>query len=140
MNQKNALREGENCKLPFLNEQFDYLLSWNVCYYMGSSNQFQSHVSEYARVLKPGGKLTFSMPKKSCFIYKGSDTSRKGYKIIRNDPFYIRNGMEMRCFEDESDILNEFAAQFSDFTFGSIEDDGFGLAYHWHIGVCSKKI
>ena len=42
-------------------------------------------------------------------------------------------------FEDEEEIKKTFSPEFKDFIFGSIEDDCFGLNYHWHLIVCKRK-
>lgn len=133
------IRVGENRALPFEDGMFDYLLSWNVCYYMGAHFDFETHVREYARVLKPGGKLVFSIPMASCFIYRDAEpTEHAGYVTVTNDPFGIRNGIHLRMFNDEQEIVGAFSPRFGNFVFGSIHDDCFGYAYHWHIGYCVK--
>ena len=44
---------------------FDYLLSWNSCYYMSAGNDinFSKHVAEMARVLRPNSWIICSVPK-----------------------------------------------------------------------------
>ena len=134
-----TVKVGTNDSLPFEPNFFDYLLSWNACYYMGDSRKFDSYVKEFARVLKPEGYLVLSIPKKSCFIYHDSKSLIPGYQIITNDPFNLRNGEVLRMFEDEKDVESTFSSAFKDFVFGSIEDDYFGYDYHWHIVVCKRK-
>lgn len=133
------LAVGSNSALSFNDNFFDYLLSWNACYYMGSIRSFASYVKEFARVLKKDGQLILSIPKKTCFIYKGSIEVEPGYRVITQDPFNARNGDVLRMFENEQDIENEFSSHFTNFTFASIEDDCFGYDYHWHLVVCTKK-
>jgi SAM-dependent methyltransferase len=130
---------GSNSDIPFEAGFFDMLLSWNACYYMGTNADFSAYVTEFARVLKPGGRLIISIPKKSCFIYHDSETSSPGYQIIRNDPFNLRNGEVLRMFDGERDIQKTFSTHFENFVFGSIEDDCFGFDYHWHLVVCTRK-
>ena len=89
--------------------------------------------------MKKGGVLIFSIPKKTCFIYKNSEEAKPGYQIIRNDPFNLRNGEILRMFEGEKDIELSFSEYFKDFIFGSIHDDCFGFEYHWHIGTCIRR-
>lgn len=129
---------GMNDKLPFHNGFFDYLLSWNACYYMGASRSFEQNVAEFARVLKPDGYLVLSIPKKSSFIYRNAQTVIPGYVTITSDPFNIRNGEVLRMFSGEEEIEQTFATHFKNFVFGSIQDDCFGYEYHWHLIVCQK--
>lgn len=132
------IRVGVNNDLGFESERFDFLLSWNVCYYLDDDMDFSSHVREYARVLKPDGILVFSIPCKDCFVYKDG-IEKNGFMEIRNDWFGIRNGSIQKIFQDEEDIKKEFGTHFKDFVFGRISDDCFGLDYKWFIGYCRKK-
>lgn len=133
------IRVGTNTHIPFDDDFFDYLLSWNACYYMGDNSDFDLHVNELSRVLKKDGHLILSIPKKTCFIYKDSEQLRKGYQIIKNDPFKVRNGEILRMFKDEKEIENVFSKHFKNFTFASIHDDCFGFNYHWHLIICQKR-
>lgn len=133
------LKTGTNSDVPYGKSFFDYLLSWNSSYYMGDELNFKKTVEEYARVLKKNGYLILSIPKKSCFIYQKSIEVTKGYRKITNDPFKVRNGQILRCFTDENEIKKSFSKHFKNFIFGSIEDNCFGLNYHWHLVICQKK-
>ena len=83
--------------------------------------------------------MVFSIPKPPCFIYRDGIEKGDGLIEITNDPFKVRNGIILRCFKDENDIVSTFGEHFEDFTFGSIEDDCFGLNYSWYIGYCRRK-
>lgn len=133
------IRAGTNANIPFADDRFDYLLSWNACYYLGEQLNFDKNVEEFARVTKPEGYLVLSIPQKTCFIYHGSENWKDGYQIIRNDPFNIRNGEILRIFENEDEIQKTFSKYFKDFIFGSIHDDCFGFDYHWHLVICQRK-
>jgi len=134
-----GIKVGFNHSLPFEDSFFDYLMSWNACYYLGDQESFDPVVDEFARLLKPGGTLVLSIPKSSCFIYQGSDEDKPGYRIIRNDPFKVRDGAILRMFSGEEDIQQTFSSAFENFNFGSTEGDCFGLAYDWHLVVCQRK-
>jgi SAM-dependent methyltransferase len=133
------IKVGTNDSIPFDSNFFDYLVSWNACYYMGQSRNFDSYVKEFSRILKPNGYLVLSIPKKTCFIYKQSEQILPGYQLIKNDPFNVRNGEVLRMFENEKEIEKAFSSYFTNFIFGSIEDDCFGFNYHWHLAICQKK-
>ncbi len=132
------IRVGTNRSMPFENEYFDYILSWNACYYMGREKSFSDYVKEFARVIKKDGTLVLSIPKKSCFIYSESKEVRDGYRLIERDPRGVRSGEVLRVFEDEKEIKDSFSEYFKNFVFASISDDWFGLNLHWHIVVCQK--
>ena len=133
------IQVGINNKNPFTDKFFDFLVSWNSCYYMGNNLSFESHVKEFYRVLKPEGFLILSIPMKSCFIFSKSEEIQKGYQVIKHDPFNVRNGEVLRMFFDEKEIEKEFSKYFTNFIFGTIKDDCFGLNYHWHLIICQKK-
>ena len=133
------LKIGANDSLPFDDSFFDFLLSWNSLYYMGKNLDFGSHVKEMSRVLKNQGYLIMSIPKKTNFVFKNSEKLKDGYRIIKDDPFNVRNGEVLRVFEDCMDIENTFSKYFKNFIFASIDDDCFGYDYHWHIIICQKK-
>lgn len=134
-----VVKVGSNDNIPFQDGFFDYLLSWNTCYYVGNHCDINLYIKEYARVLKKRGYLVLSIPKKSCFIYHGCERIDGGRAIIRNDPFNIRNGEILRIFEDENEIEETFSEHFDNFRFASVHDDCFGYDYHWHLAVCQKK-
>ena len=133
------LRVGLNDNIPYEDAYFDYILSWNEIYYMGDQPDFNVYVKEFARALKQDGYLILSIPKKTCFIYKNSIEKSKGYNIIKDDYFKVRNDEILRVFENEQEIEETFSPYFKAFTFASIHDDCFGLEYHWHLCVCRKK-
>lgn len=132
------LRVGTNNNLGFEDAAFDFLLSWNVCYYLDDDMDFLSHIKEYARVLNPNGILVFSIPCKDCYVYKGG-VEKAGFMTIKDDYFELRNGSVQKIFQDEKDIEQTFSSHFKDFVFGKIDDKCFGLDYKWYIGYCRKK-
>jgi SAM-dependent methyltransferase len=136
---KYIIKVGLNGNLPFKDEYFDFLLSWNACYYMGNQRDFGKYVKEYSRILKKDGYLILSIPKKTCFIYKESEQINREFRMIKKDPFNIRNGEVLKMFKNEMEIKKKFSSNFYNFNFASIHDDCFGYNYHWHIVVCQKK-
>ncbi len=140
-NSNKKLIVGTNDNLSFKSNYFNLLLSWNSCYYMSQKNpfNFQKHVYEMSRVLKKNGTIIISIPKKTSFIFKDSKKIKKGYRIIKNDYFGVRNGQVMRCFESKNEIEKSFKNKFKKFVHSSIDIDWFGLDYHWHIFIAIKK-
>jgi SAM-dependent methyltransferase len=130
---------GSNNNIPFGNDMFDFLVSWNVCYYMDEKMDFKSHVKEYARVLKSGGVFVFSIPMVSCFIYKDAIENENGFMKITSDYFNIRNNTYLKFFNSKEDIILEFGDEFDQFVMTETTSDFFGLQYDWFIGYCIKK-
>lgn len=134
------LRVGNNANIPFEDQTFDYLLTWNASYYMGPNNfDFSKHVSEIARVLKRSGNLIISVPTKNCFIFKEAEEVAPGYVKIMNDYFQVRDGEIMRQFKDVDDLKNCFSKYFNNFSCAEIDMDWFGLRYSWHVMVCERE-
>ena len=133
------LRIGTCASLPWDRDNFDYLLSWNSCYYMTSQFPFSWHVKEMARVLKPGGWIVASVPKADCFIFKNCEPAGEGHVVIRDDYFGIRNGELMRRFGSTEELEAEFAPHFTNFCHASIDIDMFGLAYNWHVFTAERR-
>jgi ubiquinone/menaquinone biosynthesis C-methylase UbiE len=134
------LKGTTNC-LPFEDMFFDYLLTWNSCYYMSVSEtlDFTSHVAEMARVLKKNGWIICSIPKKSSFIFKGSTPAKvAGYRVLAKDPWGTREGEIMRCFETRNEVESEFSKWFTGFCHADIDMEWFGLSYHWHVFVARR--
>ncbi len=139
---ESVIKKGLCHDLPFENDYFDYVVSWNSGYYMGNKenyNDFSQHVKEFSRVLKNKGKLILSVPKKSNFIFDNSQMLNEKYAVIINDPYQIRDNEVMRYFENEDDVVNSFSPYFGNFVVGSIHDNCFGQNNHWHLVVCENN-
>lgn len=134
------IRTGHAGAIPFEAASFDRLLTWNSAYYMtAGGSTFEAHVDEMARVLKPSGWIIASVPKRTSFIFKDSEESDPGYRIIANDYFDgARNGERMRCFADRAELQAAFAPRFEGFCHADLDMEWFGLPYHWHV-FCARK-
>ena len=136
------IRVGTCASLPWPDATFDYLLTWNSCYYMGPDGKFEDHVAEMARVLKPGGWIVCSVPSWDCFIFQDCEVVGDicdGYVTICNDHFGLRNGERMRRFPDADTVEESFASHFTNFSHASIDIDMFGLAYNWHVFTAERR-
>ena len=132
---------GSCAQLPYDNSHFDYLVAWNSSYYMSLDGvSYHDHVAEFQRVLKPGGWIVLSVPKLSSFIFDGSDPSDlPGCRVIRRDPFGVRNGETLRAFRDRDELEHQYSGSFDTFCHADVHDDCFGYAYHWHLMVARRK-
>lgn len=133
------LRAGSAGNIPFDDSAFDYMISWNSCYYMSKDSlKFEAHAAEMLRVVKPGGWLIVSVPAPTCFVFKSCEDLGNGYAVIRDDYFGARNGEIMRRFSDTDDLVNEFAPAVTDVSLATIGMDWFGLDYDWYVMVARK--
>ena len=136
------IQSGTTDNLPYSDSFFDYLLTWNSCYYMsaGGGLDFNKSINEMARVVKKDGWIICSIPKKSSFIYKNSqEADVAGFKILAKDPWGTREGEILKCYESREEIVDEFSEAFTGFCHADIDMEWFGLAYHWHVFVARKK-
>lgn len=135
------IQQGSCSSLPYQDDFFDYVVAWNSAYYMSLDNvDFSAHASELLRVLQPGGWLVLSIPKSTAFIFEDSEpSSHLGCRIIRKDPFGVREGEIMRVFNSSNELEAQFNDRCDNICHGDIHDDCFGYAYHWYILVARKR-
>jgi ubiquinone/menaquinone biosynthesis C-methylase UbiE len=134
------IKTGYNWSLPFEDESFDYLFSWNACYYMNDNNpDFSQHISEFARVLKKGGIFVVSVPMSDCCTLIGAE--ELGNDLIRINTqtnFSYINGTIFKRFNSWNDIETSFGSHFFNFKKGELKDDCFGLPLNYYLFVCEK--
>ena len=134
------LRTGSNLNIPFDDAFFDYMLSWNACYYMEDDQKdISAHIAEYARIAKSGANLVCSVPAPGCFSLIGAE--KLGNDLIRvktSSKWDMLNGTIYHQFHSFDDIENKFSSHFKNFQRCTIKDDCFGLALEYFIFVCQK--
>ncbi len=127
--------------LPFENSTFDYIVSWNSCYYMSlGTGKIEDHVAEMARVLKPDSWLICSVPTIDCFIFDDVEyLPELRYVRIISEHFGLRSGEIMYKFNGTGIIELTFGTHFTDFSHAEIDIDWFGLNYCWHVFTARKR-
>jgi ubiquinone/menaquinone biosynthesis C-methylase UbiE len=135
------IRVGFNDALPYEDAAFDYMLSWNACYYMRSdTSDIQGHVSEHARVLKPGGYLVMSVPSPGCFSLQGAKVVGDHLIQINTDSKWnMLNGSIYYQFDSKEHVERIFSTEFDQFSFAVLRDDCFGLPLEYFICVCRRR-
>jgi SAM-dependent methyltransferase len=134
------IRTGFNSNLPFDNDFFDHMLSWNACYYMRDErSDISEHIAEYARIAKPGAYLVVSVPAPGCFSLAGSEPL--GNDLIRiktESKWAMLNGTIYHQFRSWDDIEARFGSHFHNFQKCTIKDDCYGMALEYFVFVCQK--
>lgn len=120
-NIKTTLKAGVNQNLPFEDDFFDYLVSWNVIHYEPTEKDMVAAIQEYSRVLKPGGRLFLSTTGPEHLILEGAENIGKHqYQIGREDDF--RKGQVYFYFDEPKYIHHYFKKDFKDIQVGRTHD------------------
>jgi len=134
---KADLRAGTNRDLPFGNDQFDLLVSWNVIHYETTEIDIRRALSEYHRVLRPGGRFVVSTTGPDHKILQGCEAlGEHRYRIGRKDDF--RCGEILYCFDEPAHIMECFSPPFLDVLVGRTHDFLFSATLDWFI-VTGRK-
>lgn len=133
------LRVGRNHQIPYEDGSFDYVLASHACYYVDPGTTFDDNIQEIARVTRQGGVFVFSAPMESTYILRGSDDAGDGHRIIRNDPYGVRNGVIMKAFASPDAIEQALAPRFGGAAIGSCRNDFWGIDERVWIVVCERR-
>lgn len=108
---------GTNRSLPFPDNEFDFLVSWNVLHYEDNETAIREALREYRRVLKPAGRFLISTTGPEHKILRNSETlGGHRYLIGREDDF--RKGQVFFYFDAPNYIHYYFSECFSNVLVG----------------------
>lgn len=117
------IRIGFNRELPFPDETFDYLVSWNTLHYETNEEEMQAAIAEHARVLKPGGRFIISTTGPDHLILEDARTlGNHRYQITIDD---FRRGQTFFYFDSPRYIDLYFSPHFRDLLVGRTRDELF---------------
>jgi SAM-dependent methyltransferase len=133
------LRVGRNSRIPFEDGFFDYLLACHCCYYCDEGESFADNLREYARVLKKGGYVVASVANRASYIFEGAEEHVDGSLTIAADPYGNRNGYRLQAFRTKHDVEKCMDPLFSNFSFGSADNDYYGISERVFWVVCQKR-
>jgi SAM-dependent methyltransferase len=132
------LKVGENQHLPFEDVQFDILLSNNVIHYLDSADAITEALAEYARVLKPGGRLFLQTGHPENWLLEGA-------LPLGGHLFQVKNQQDFRheevlfVFESREMIDEFFSSFFKDLQIGFNCQEYFSKCLkHWVI-TCLRR-
>lgn len=132
------LRVGRNSSIPFEDGAFDYILACHCCYYCDEGQTLTDNLKEYSRVLKKNGYLIASVANKSSYIFNDAKELPDGSMLVMNDPYNNRNGYRLHGFAAAPDIEQYFSPLFKNFSFGSADNDYYGIVERVFWVVCQR--
>lgn len=135
---KADLRVGRNSSIPFDSEEFDYILACHCCYYCDEGETLLDNLNEYSRVLKEDAYLIASVANQNSYIFDDAKKLDDGTFIISGDPYNNRNGYRLQAFANTSLIEDFFSGLFKNFSFGSADNDYYGISEKVFWVVCQK--
>ena len=113
-------------ELPYPDDHFDLVLSWNAVYYYGKRPLVVKAVEEFRRVLHPDGVLLMSVIHPNSFMVPrlSGDLGEGANRIDRESPHDTRLGMEI-FYEGSSSGWRRILACFQEIEEGYAEADLF---------------
>jgi ubiquinone/menaquinone biosynthesis C-methylase UbiE len=137
VNVKVDMRPGLNQSLPFEDNTFDFLTSWNVLHYEPTEADILAALAEYRRVLKPGGRVFVSTTGPEHMILAGAQTlGGHRYQIGREDDF--RKGEVFFYFDAPNYIKHYFGQHFQEVLVGRTHDFLLTDTLDWFIVTAVK--
>jgi SAM-dependent methyltransferase len=134
---KADLKAGSNRSIPYPDDSFDVLVSWNVIHYDNTEEHMQQAIAEYARVLKPGGRFFVSTVAPNNKILLGAkQLSAHQFEIGRTDDF--RKGEVFFSFGSPENVQKFFGRSFKDVLVGRVTEDLFVDVLDWYM-VTGRK-
>lgn len=126
------IRPGTNRALPYEDNTFDFLVSWNVLHYEDNEADIVAGIAEYARVLKPGGRLMLSTTGPDHKILQDGETVGPHlYRIGRGDDH--RKGQVFFYFDSPNYIHYYFDPVFRKVQVGRTHDFLMSETLDWFI-------
>jgi ubiquinone/menaquinone biosynthesis C-methylase UbiE len=125
------LRVGTNTSIPFEDETFDLLVSWNVLHYANTETDICAGIAEYARVLKKGGRVLVSTTGPDHKILAGAVSLGGHRHRITGDA--LRRGQIFYYFDDGSHARTLFEEQFDAVMVGRTHDHLFTETLDWFL-------
>ena len=127
---------GRNTSLGGPDNYFDMVVSWNVLHYESTEADIIKAIAEYARVLRPGGRLLLSTTGPQHPIRETAHrTGNLRHEITLEGDF--RRGTT-QCFFSIEDLYNYFDKNFKDVRTGRDTLNLFGEILDWFILTAVK--
>ena len=138
-NYKANLRIGDNSNTNFPKDFFDCVVACHSFYYLKDNETFDENLNEIYKILKKGGRFVFSIPNHKSYLLKNAEILNGNYAVIKNDPLKIRNGLKIKFFKTDSEIIKYMNQKFNLFKIGLCENNWWGYKeFYWTV-ICNSK-
>jgi SAM-dependent methyltransferase len=135
-----TLDVGHCSRLPFSDRTFDIVYAVGVLFYGGENEDFQTNLSEVARVSKSGGHIVFTLLREGDYLLTGSVPEPGGVKrTVLEDPSGVRVGETIIHLETRDAYHNALGEWFDDVGLYAYEADWFGLNVSRWYGVARVR-
>ncbi len=109
MGQQVDLRLVKDLEIPYDNETFDIVISWNVIHYLGKRKAVLKVIDELYRVLKSGGVLLLStLHPDSSFSDRMKSIGDGSYIIEKESSYDNRKGLVFFMAESKDELVSLF--------------------------------
>lgn len=131
-----------NTTLPYEKDYFDIVLSWSAVYYHGSRSAVREAISEFHRIIRPGGVLLMSVIHPNSFMTRrlSEDLGDGTRRIDREDPHDNRFGLKI-FYDATSSGWRNLLTPFNVVEEGYVEMDLFNPARRdaWRLFLARKQ-
>lgn len=114
---KATIKVGHNDNLPFENNMFDFLVSWNVIHYCDTEKAMNENIEEYSRVLKKDGFLFLSTWAPKHRVLENSKMIKENLVRI-NRKKNLRHNQIMYLFRTKQNLKKHFKINFKKISIG----------------------
>ena len=130
------VKKGHNRKIPFDDNFFDYVISFNAIHYESSEANMKKAIKEHSRVLKKGGRLFIITVGPKHTIYKRAKSL--GNHIYEISDFDFRNGSKYFYFDNLKYLKYYLNPFFNDIELGRITENYMEVPLDFLIAVATK--
>jgi len=130
------LRDGPMEDLPFEDASFDLVIAWKVIHYTGTDEKMARALSEFARVLRPGGRLLIETTGPLSYLLEGADIDGNLRTITRDE---FRKGLTLYTFPTEDHMTQVLSTEFDEVLVGRTTDRLFGWVEDHYLAAALKR-
>jgi len=134
---KGDFRVGTNRNIPFPDASFDLLLSVNALHYETDEANYLAAIGEFARVLKPAGRIFISTVAPEHEIYRRAEPV--GPHQFRIKDYDFRNGEVMFFIDHEKYLASYLGKQFAEIETGRITERLMTRTLDFFLAVARKS-